>query len=244
MKAQVSFLRCKRGSLHHYYHFLFGAAIPLHAFLRRNKSVDKVVMANCGTMHRHLLAIPSIARTDPSNDWDSEYRTRYIPAQDWPWKYRLKEISPFSTEVLAVTSQLPPFDVLIVDRRYPDDEWKKVSTGHTTGAQRRRISNIPELVMAVGSKFSVRYVDLANLGILEQAALFHTAKTIIAQHGAGLSNLVFCRKGAQVIEIGAGGRRHYSSLSSCLGLDYLRYNQDGRRNVITVKPEGVIECIK
>jgi capsular polysaccharide biosynthesis protein len=42
---------------------------------------------------------------------------------------------------------------------------------------------------------------LEYLTVEAQAKLFATAKVIVAPHGAGLSNLIFCKKGTKIIEI-------------------------------------------
>ena len=44
-------------------------------------------------------------------------------------------------------------------------------------------------------------VDLAEIDFKSQATLFANADAIIAAHGAGLANLVFCRPGTRVLEI-------------------------------------------
>nr|WP_246396302.1 glycosyltransferase 61 family protein [Gluconacetobacter tumulisoli] len=44
-------------------------------------------------------------------------------------------------------------------------------------------------------------IDPETLTLAEQIALFRGARRIIAAHGAGLANLVFCRPGARVLEI-------------------------------------------
>jgi hypothetical protein len=71
----------------------------------------------------------------------------------------------------------------------------------TTGSQRRAIKNFKELAAAVkavyppNSQFPQRVAVayLENLPIHMQFRLFRNAKVIIAQHGAGLSNLFFAR---------------------------------------------------
>jgi hypothetical protein len=47
--------------------------------------------------------------------------------------------------------------------------------------------------------------ELSSLGVLEQIALFRSASHIIAPHGAGLANLVFCRPGTFICELQMDG---------------------------------------
>gem|GEM_PF-4776248 len=61
---------------------------------------------------------------------------------------------------------------------------------------------------------------LEQMTMAQQACSFWSASTIIAQHGAGLTNLYFSRPGCKVIELGANGRRHYFQIARFLDLEY------------------------
>lgn len=50
--------------------------------------------------------------------------------------------------------------------------------------------------------------DLESMSVARQVALFHQAECVIGPHGAGLVNLVFCRPGTKVIEVGTPHRPH------------------------------------
>lgn len=67
------------------------------------------------------------------------------------------------------------------------------------GAAYRKISNEEE-VTALLEKNGFEVVLTEALTVAEQAALFASAKIIIAQHGASLTNLVFCQPGTEVVE--------------------------------------------
>lgn len=68
-----------------------------------------------------------------------------------------------------------------------------------TGAERRTIGNHDELREALAVHGAVNLV-LENVPFLEQIKYFHNAHTIIGQHGAGLSNMVWMPKG-KVLEL-------------------------------------------
>lgn len=59
-------------------------------------------------------------------------------------------------------------------------------------------------------------VVLEELSVLEQVNAFYFAKNIIAPHGAGLANLVFCTKRPNIIEMMAHG--HYTKVYWSLGV--------------------------
>ena len=44
-------------------------------------------------------------------------------------------------------------------------------------------------------------IKLSNLSFVEQVNLFRNCKKIISPHGAGLSNIIFCNKGTNIIEL-------------------------------------------
>ncbi|MEG3983879.1 glycosyltransferase 61 family protein, partial [Microcoleus sp. T3B2] len=67
-------------------------------------------------------------------------------------------------------------------------------------ASYRRIVNEEEVVNYL-QKFGFRSVKLETMSVAEQAACLAAAKVVVAPHGAGLTNLVFCTPGTKVIEI-------------------------------------------
>lgn len=64
----------------------------------------------------------------------------------------------------------------------------------------RRIVNENDVIKTVND-FGYTSVILENLSFKDQIALFRNATHIIAPHGSGLVNLIFCRDGITVIEL-------------------------------------------
>ena len=67
-------------------------------------------------------------------------------------------------------------------------------------ASYRRIINEQDVICCL-EKFGFRTVKLETMSVAEQAACLAAAKVVVAPHGAGLTNLVFCNPGTKVIEI-------------------------------------------
>jgi tetratricopeptide (TPR) repeat protein len=67
-------------------------------------------------------------------------------------------------------------------------------------ASYRRIVNEEDVICCL-EKFGFRTVKLETMSIAEQAACLAAAKIVVAPHGGGLTNLVFCSPGTKVIEI-------------------------------------------
>ncbi len=88
-------------------------------------------------------------------------------------------------------------------------------------AGRRRVGNEAELRTALAAVgFETVYAE--DLTWEEQIAVFRAARVVVAPHGAGLANLVFCAPGARVVEL--VGRGYFNPtfwrLAALRGLDY------------------------
>ncbi len=88
-------------------------------------------------------------------------------------------------------------------------------------ASSRAVSNDAELLALLDAHGFVE-VRLEELGLAEQIALFRQAEAIVAPHGAGLTNLVFCEPGTLVVELIAEGygSELYLKLGQARQLDY------------------------
>jgi tetratricopeptide (TPR) repeat protein len=93
-----------------------------------------------------------------------------------------------------------------------------ISRNHTTN---RRIINELEITKLI-EKFGFQTVILESLSIAEQAKLLATAEAVIAPHGGGLTNLVFCQPGTKVIELFSPTYVYpcYWLVSNLMSLDY------------------------
>ncbi len=88
-------------------------------------------------------------------------------------------------------------------------------------AENRRIINEEEVISLL-SKFGFKSLTLESMSLREQAALLANAKVIVAPHGGGLTNTVFCSPGTKVIEIFSPYYVYpcYWLISNIVGLEY------------------------
>ena len=88
-------------------------------------------------------------------------------------------------------------------------------------AKRRRVANEGALWAELAPRGFAR-VALEELSWAEQIAVFRAARVIVAPHGAGLANLVFCEPGTRVVEL--VNRAYFNPvfwrLAALRGLDY------------------------
>jgi len=85
----------------------------------------------------------------------------------------------------------------------------------------RRVDNEPEVAELLEA-CGFRRVSPESLTVAEQAAIFAAARIVVAPHGAGLTNLVFCSPGTKVIEFFSPDHPNacYWIISQHMNLDY------------------------
>jgi hypothetical protein len=88
-------------------------------------------------------------------------------------------------------------------------------------AEFRRLLNEDELINYL-LKYDFHIVELEALNFAEQVALFNNALVVVGPHGAGLTNLMFCKKRVTVIEIFEENYIHlcYYNLADVFDLSY------------------------
>jgi capsular polysaccharide biosynthesis protein len=77
---------------------------------------------------------------------------------------------------------------------------RRLYTRRTGGARRRELHNQRE-VETVLRDFEFEFVEADKLDFAQQVNIFSDASVIIGLHGAGLSNMMYAKPGALVIEI-------------------------------------------
>jgi capsular polysaccharide biosynthesis protein len=95
-----------------------------------------------------------------------------------------------------------------------------------SGAKSRRMVNSDELLLKLKGWETV---TLENLSIKDQIKTFAEASHVLAAHGAGMTNLLWCQPGTKVIEIQDRNMLHkkvYPLLSHNLNLEHKLYLAD------------------
>lgn len=93
------------------------------------------------------------------------------------------------------TTFLPYVNVLLAHRTLPE----KVFISRKDASSRRMVNE--DEVFALFEPYGFTQVSMTHMSFIEQIALFHHAKIIVAAHGSSLTNLIFCEPGTKVIEI-------------------------------------------
>ena len=232
--------RRKKGSLFHYAHFLCDCLFPeiinqlyLHGEVIREKSIhqtlgnfSKIYNEVMGTRNRELL----------KEEFDQ------ISPQTPPLIYKTKEeystieyfnrFRYFIFDRYDIPLSPPPnFPQIILikrDDRIPliDDPYlKPLNTNITTGKERREIDQIDRLSAhlehAHGPNFRAIYLE--RLSFEEQVRYFHGASFIICAHGAGMSNMFFCKSSTTIFEVVCGREwEFFDVISKTLSLNHIK----------------------
>jgi len=251
-------IRNRAGSVEHYYHFLLGFLLPLairtYALLQE-EFAGEVLIRSCGPMDRILreLEFPGLTILPPlqhsamghnGNQVGEKIQRESLRGFDFTdGKYPFREIARAAAVVKGylankVTSHLqrqtPNVSernrrILLVKRSIDPYYGTAQSERKTSGLQRRSIRNFDEMRQALESSFGpVNAVMLEQMDLAEQVALFMSAETIIAQHGAALANIIWCVPGTRVFEIAPNGYRErcFLALSRMNSLKHARIAQE------------------
>ncbi len=104
-----------------------------------------------------------------------------------------------------------------------------------TKADRRKLGNeieIEKMLKNIG--FDVIYAE--DLDWIEQIDVFNSAEFIVAPHGAGLANIVWCQRDTKILEIFPYNKLHFCyatlALANNLKYDYIICKKDNRSSGI------------
>ena len=100
-----------------------------------------------------------------------------------------------------------------------------LNTNITTGKERREIDQIDRLSAhlehAHGPNFRALYLE--RLSFEEQVRYFHNASFIICAHGAGMSNMFFCKSSTTIFEVVCGREwEFFDVISATLSLNHIK----------------------
>ena len=191
----VAFLSSKWAELI-YFHWMFHVVARIDLLRRTNLVIDKFVFTRC----EKKFQIETIAALGIKKSQVIESRFfPHIKAQQLvvPCSYKSKKgnlkVSKWGCEFLRslfLKSET-------IEKSFNKPERIYISRNL---ASWRRVVNEEEVVNML-EKFGFIRLTLESISIAEQASYMAAAKVILAPHGAGLTNLVFCSPGTKVIEI-------------------------------------------
>lgn len=196
------------GSHHNYYHWITEALPRFELYAAAGLEIDRYYAPRRHGFQREALALLGIApdRILPAVRNAHVTADRLLASRVHDGLTRAK-IDALHRRLTAAVGATPTIAPRIFIRRL----------GH--GA--RRIINEAAVLRALGSLGFVPY-RLETLSLAAQIRLFQQAECVVGPHGAGLTNLLFCREGAKVVEIGTPFRLWpcFREIAHHRGIDY------------------------
>lgn len=251
------------GSYQHYYHFLLGYLLPLVNWLYLEKKIfkyKKIFIEDTKVMNKHIKNVFPKKVEILSKDNKSEiFNNKTLLGFDNHYNYPSNKIKKSAKQLKEFLLGKKSFNlsknfnfkkrkkVLVIDRGEPDDFYNSEECGIKGSACQRRstpnLKNIKELL----NGFDYKIVYLEDESLINQIKLFSESDFIIAQHGAALSNIIFCKKNTVIIEIRPdtkkyGNKVHFEFLSLNLGLIYFEIFQENNHSEVDINE--ILKIIK
>lgn len=202
--------RCAGGQFIHYHHFLFGYLLPTINVIDFS-GVSNCYIKSCGNMDSIVTELGINILPDVPDFNMDEYVKIFVESFDGPNRklhtntinhivYKLA--TKFNTE-----SKISNTDnyILLIDRGIN-------VTGDVNikqrGSLRRSIINMDDLQRTLADFAPVKRIVLEHCTFQEQFDLFYNAHTVVAQHGAGISNLIFSKRCKNFIQFVSPKDKH------------------------------------
>lgn len=207
------------GSVEHYYHFFLGFLLPLiywYTYIKK-ENYSKIMIRSCEIMDKHLnfINIPELIimnkneHKEIKNRGDKDIEFISIVGFDNPTinnsheinfaKKSLLNLLKFNYVENNIKNKYPT--IALIDRKKSDPFYlSNNSEIKFSGSDKRSIPNFDQLVKSISNLNPIVYY-LEDSSLEEQIKIFKDSDIIIAQHGASLSNIIFCKKNTFVVEI-------------------------------------------
>ncbi|NET17110.1 MAG: DUF563 domain-containing protein [Okeania sp. SIO1H6] len=216
IEGTVAFLSIKWGK-NNYFHWMFDIVTRIHLLRLSNLKIDKFVVNQCQKQFQ-IETIESLGIS----------RTEIIESEIYPYIQAERLLVPSFSYSDGKYLRIPKWGCDFLRNSFLQEEAKKTIFHQTKRiyisrkkASRRRVVNEEEVISFL-DKFGFESITLESMSVAKQAALLASVKVVVAPHGAGLTNLVFCSYGTKVIELFAPEYlvKYYWIVSNVCGLEY------------------------
>ena len=240
----VLLLPVQRGPLHGFYHFFVGYLLPAYWEMKKHPTKKYAVVDATPLNHWYSILPSSVEIVSQSaairiafharfTGYARGYRIRGLVGWDKWLLFEKRNLSAIAISIrehlarVTHSSDAETHDIVVLGRDFtPAHYAEHLPTRY--GVAKRNIPNLKEAVEELKSQHDIELVDAATLSPEEVFFKCYSAKVIVAQHGAALSNIVFMKPGSLVVEIGWEEISEdnkvdmYRRLSNELGLQWIR----------------------
>ncbi|MDJ0555731.1 MAG: tetratricopeptide repeat protein [Microcoleaceae cyanobacterium MO_207.B10] len=232
LKGTVVFLSVKFGA-GGYYHWMFDMVARISLLYQSSidiSSIDKFIVNKIQTrFHQETikkLGIPQSKIIESCNYPHIQTDRLIVPSIPIKSGFRTTKIACEALKNIFLSQQISSSSL------YPERIY--INRSQTS---KRRVVNEEEVVNLL-EKFGFQSIILESLSIEEQALYLANALVVIAPHGAGLTNILFCNPGTKIVEIFAPEYILvcYWVISNICGLEHYHLIGDEFENNLSDKP--------
>lgn len=216
-----------------YYHWLADVLARLHLLNKSGIPIDKYIINGTGLSSFQadtlaLLGVPGHKIITSRKGMHMRARRLVVPSLDM---FSILPYKPYPLARWAI--QYLRSELMGRIRIAPDAAYERIYVSRED-ATHRTVTNeerVTEMVRDTGFKIVVP----GNMSVADQIRTFASADIIVAPHGAGLTNLMFCRSGTRVLELFSPNfvSPLYWYMSNLIGLDYYYLIGEGERQPIS-----------
>jgi hypothetical protein len=239
-------------SVEHFYHFLLSYFLPIERHVARSGS-NHIVVRDCGPMNVWFDVLPDNVRVDivpkqeieslrasPSNPFRSPLVL--LPTLENKGRRRRSQIRQACARVRSRLGLgvIPGEGATTLIERLPGHPFFDTQAENlTAGTARRSIANSDELFRALNEVTPVGVFRGENMAPRDQVEMMSRTGVLVAQHGAGLANMVWMPARSSSIEIlprttPSSVRFLFRDLAHDLGHAYVAVDQDDLHSVVDV----------
>ncbi|MEB3281098.1 MAG: tetratricopeptide repeat protein [Lyngbya sp.] len=182
-----------------YFHWMFdvvGRLDMVHKYSAiHNQKIDKFVFTHCPNKYQ----IDCLAALGISAD-------KILESYHYPHLKAKQVIVPNITPEFGISQWKCDYlkTSLLNSKLRPEiPGYKRIYIDRNQAGYRKTINN--QAVVQLLEKYGFQRIYLETLSVVEQAHYLNAAEVVVAPHGAGLTNLTFCKPGTKVIEIFSPG---------------------------------------
>ncbi|MBO9610960.1 MAG: glycosyltransferase family 61 protein [Paenibacillaceae bacterium] len=213
-----------------YYHWMFDVLSRFDLLARSGIAVDRFIVNGVRSAFQletlAALGIPQDKLIHCHADFHLQAKRLVVPvaaAIEWgPHQWQIR----YLREELLTRNGIAP-----------SPGWERIYIGRAR-ASHRRVTN-EEQVCDVLRVRGFRCIELEDYTVAQQAAILASARFVVAAHGSGLTNLLFCQPGTKVVELFPSNFPVYVYWLLCnhLDLDYYHLFAEGERAADKLDPK-------